>query len=92
MKVIEIPGSKSLTNRALIIASLADGKSIITGHSKSIDSLVLINALKKLGIKIELKLSVDPEVLGGLSVTVGSTHYDATYQYKIAQIAQALQQ
>ncbi len=55
MKVIEIPGSKSLTNRALIIASLADGKSIITGHSKSIDSLVLINALKKLGIKISEK-------------------------------------
>ena len=55
MKIIEIPGSKSLTNRALIMASLADGKSIITGHSKSIDSLVLINALKKLGIKISEK-------------------------------------
>lgn len=55
MKIVEIPGSKSLTNRALIITSLTNGKGIITGHSKSIDSLALINALKKLGIKISEK-------------------------------------
>lgn len=55
MKIIEIPGSKSLTNRALIMASLADGKSAIRNHSKSSDSRVLINALKKLGISISEK-------------------------------------
>jgi len=54
MKTIEItmPGSKSLTNRALIMASLADGISVIKGASKSDDSLVLIKALKKLGVVI----------------------------------------
>jgi len=54
MKTFEItvPGSKSLTNRALIMASLADGISVIKGASKSDDSLILIKALKKLGVVI----------------------------------------
>ena len=54
MKTVEItvPGSKSLTNRALIMASLTDGVSVIIGASKSDDSTVLIKALKKLGIII----------------------------------------
>jgi len=57
MKTIEItvPGSKSLTNRALIMASLADGISVIKGCSKSDDSLVMVKALKKLGIIITEK-------------------------------------
>lgn len=49
---VMIPGSKSLTNRALIMASLADGTSVIKGYSKSDDSLVLIKALRKLGVVI----------------------------------------
>lgn len=54
MKTIEItiPGSKSLTNRALIMASLTNSQSIIKNHSKSNDSKVLVRALRKLGIKI----------------------------------------
>jgi len=55
MKIIEIPGSKSLTNRALIMASLANGVSTIRNFSKSDDSTVLIKALKKFGIKITTK-------------------------------------
>lgn len=50
-----MPGSKSLTNRALIMASLACGISKIAGISKSDDSDVLITALKNLGIKISQK-------------------------------------
>ncbi len=54
MKTIEItiPGSKSLTNRALIMASLTDGLSVIKNASKSEDSVVLIKGLKKLGVVI----------------------------------------
>jgi len=50
---VEMPGSKSYTNRALIMATLCNGKSIIKGYSESDDSEALILALKKLGIKIE---------------------------------------
>jgi 3-phosphoshikimate 1-carboxyvinyltransferase len=53
-KTINIPGSKSYTNRALIIAGLAKGKTILDSTSLSNDSLVLMKALKKLGIKIKI--------------------------------------
>ncbi|MCL2888458.1 MAG: 3-phosphoshikimate 1-carboxyvinyltransferase [Elusimicrobia bacterium] len=49
---IVLGGSKSLTNRALLTASLADGRSVIENASLSADSKILINALKKLGVKI----------------------------------------
>lgn len=50
---ITVSGSKSYTNRALIIASLAKGKSILHNCSDSNDSLLLIKALQLLGIEIE---------------------------------------
>ena len=52
---IHIPGSKSYTNRALLIASLAKGKSILKNPLFSDDTNYMIEALKKLGIKIEKK-------------------------------------
>jgi 3-phosphoshikimate 1-carboxyvinyltransferase len=52
-KEICIPGSKSFTNRALLISSLAEGKSILINPLFSEDTLLMINALKELGIKIE---------------------------------------
>lgn len=53
MKIIEVPPSKSYTNRALILACLAEGVSVIKNYSKSNDSLVLIKALKDLGVEIK---------------------------------------
>ncbi len=52
---IIVPGSKSFTNRALIIASLANGTSTLSGYSNSNDSLLLINILKQLGIDISIE-------------------------------------
>lgn len=49
---IEVPGSKSITNRAMILASLARGKSILKNYLESDDTLALLTALKKLGVKI----------------------------------------
>ncbi len=51
--VIEIPGSKSYTNRALIIASLANGKSILKNPLYSDDTKYMIESLEKLGVKFE---------------------------------------
>jgi 3-phosphoshikimate 1-carboxyvinyltransferase len=51
---IFVSGSKSYTNRALIIAALAQGKSTLTGILKSDDSYWCIDALKRLGITIEV--------------------------------------
>lgn len=51
-----IPGSKSFSNRALILSACAHGRSLITGLLKSDDTYWCIEALKNLGIEIgELK-------------------------------------
>lgn len=50
---VRVPGSKSLTNRALIIAALARGTSRLPGALDSEDTQVMVEALKKLGIKVE---------------------------------------
>lgn len=51
---VVIPGSKSYTNRALIMAACADGESVLHGVSLSNDSSIMIDALRKLGVGIDL--------------------------------------
>jgi 3-phosphoshikimate 1-carboxyvinyltransferase len=46
------PGSKSITNRALICAALAQGSSILRGALDSEDTRVMIEALRRLGIHV----------------------------------------
>jgi 3-phosphoshikimate 1-carboxyvinyltransferase len=63
---IYVPGSKSYTNRALIIAALAEGTSKLKGILRSDDSYWCIDALKKLGVKVEVQGdSVTIEGCGG---------------------------
>ena len=52
---VTVPGSKSLTNRELILASLADGPSRLIAPLHSDDSARMIEALRALGIGIELE-------------------------------------
>ena len=48
--VIAVPGSKSITNRALILAALAQGTSHLHGALDADDTRVMIASLQKLGI------------------------------------------
>lgn len=50
---VRVPGSKSLTNRALLLASLAAGDSTITGGLSSDDTHYMLKNLRQLGIEIE---------------------------------------
>ena len=50
---VTIPGSKSITNRALILAALAKGKTTLRGALFSRDTLIMIAALRALGFKVE---------------------------------------
>lgn len=50
---VVVPGSKSETNRALVLAALADGPSTLRGVLDSRDSLLMIDALRRLGVAIE---------------------------------------
>jgi 3-phosphoshikimate 1-carboxyvinyltransferase len=53
MATVRVPGSKSLTNRALIVAALADGPSTLLGALDSDDTRVMIDSLRRLGIAVE---------------------------------------
>ncbi len=48
-----LPGSKSITNRALLLAALASGTSRLTGALKSDDTAVMAAALHGMGVSIE---------------------------------------
>jgi 3-phosphoshikimate 1-carboxyvinyltransferase len=47
------PGSKSITNRALLLAALAHGTSRLTGALKSKDTTLMAAALRQMGVRIE---------------------------------------
>lgn len=49
---VTLPGSKSITNRVFLCAALAKGKSRIYGALESDDTIVMLNALKKLGVSV----------------------------------------
>ncbi len=51
---IHLPGSKSLSNRALLVAALAKGTTKITNLLHSDDTRHMLNALKQLGISYTL--------------------------------------
>jgi len=50
---VRVPGSKSLTNRALVAAALASGESRLEGGLRSDDTTVMIEALRALGCRID---------------------------------------
>ncbi len=50
---ITLPGSKSITNRALLLAALAKGRSVLTGALKSDDTARMAEALSAMGVRIE---------------------------------------
>ena len=51
---VSVPGSKSLTNRALVLAALADGPSTITDGLKARDTKLMIGGLRALGTTISM--------------------------------------
>ena len=50
---VRIPGSKSLTNRYLLLAAMADSPSVVHAPLHSRDSLLMIKALEALGARFE---------------------------------------
>ncbi|MCW4386607.1 3-phosphoshikimate 1-carboxyvinyltransferase [Salinibacterium sp. SYSU T00001] len=77
---VSIPGSKSLTNRELVLSALADGPSVLRRPLHSRDSALMVEALRALGAQIDEgepgpfgpDLQVTPgELEGGASVDCG---------------------
>jgi len=50
--IVALPGSKSLTNRALVLAALADGRSVVRRPLRSRDTELMAAALRVLGVDV----------------------------------------
>lgn len=72
---VVVPGSKSITNRALLLGALAKGKTTLKGVLFSDDSRVFMKALEDIGFKVhinEKEKTVSMEGLGG-KIPTGKT-------------------
>src|SRR4051794_5048156 len=65
---VAVPGSKSITNRALILAALARGTTVLEGALWSDDTQVMVEALGRLGFAVEV--SPDPGEPSNRTITV----------------------
>jgi len=63
---INLPGSKSLSNRALLLAALAKGTTTLTNLLDSDDIRHMLNALKKLGVNYQLSTDKTKCVVEGI--------------------------
>ncbi len=65
---ITVPGSKSITNRALILAALADGETILRGALWSEDTQIMVDCLRELGFMVNVE--TDPDETCNRTITV----------------------
>ncbi len=65
---ITVPGSKSITNRALVLAALANGETALRGALWSEDTQVMADCLEKLGF--EVTMEPDPDEPCNRTITV----------------------
>ena len=61
---VTVPGSKSITNRALLVAALANGKSSLSGVLVSDDTCYMVKALTELGARIRFSSGTNIEING----------------------------
>lgn len=64
---VTLPGSKSITNRALIIAALADGESVLEQALFSDDTRYMQESLARLGIDVRADQSAETFIVSGRS-------------------------
>jgi 3-phosphoshikimate 1-carboxyvinyltransferase len=65
---ITVPGSKSITNRALVLAALADGETTLQGALWSEDTQVMVECLQELGYMVNV--APDPNETCNRTITI----------------------
>lgn len=95
---VTVPGSKSLTNRELVLASIADGPSLLSAPLHSDDSARMITALRSLGVSIvevpgdgpfgpDLEITPPATFRGGTTVDCGQAGTVMRFVAPIAGLA-----
>ena len=92
---LTIPGSKSVTNRALILAALCDSPSILRRPLHSRDSALMIAGLKAIGVGIETAengdLTITPgQLYGPAGVDVGNAGTVMRFLPPVAAMAKGI--
>jgi 3-phosphoshikimate 1-carboxyvinyltransferase len=76
--VVRVPGSKSITNRALLCAAFADGRSVLSGALFADDTRAMMGAIEALGASVERSEDAGTvAVTGGPLATRRLTRVDA---------------
>ncbi|MBM4424490.1 MAG: 3-phosphoshikimate 1-carboxyvinyltransferase [Chloroflexi bacterium] len=73
---VRVPGSKSLTNRALAIAALADGTTTLTNALDSDDSRYFAESLQQLGFDVSFRIPHSALRIRGLGGRIPSSRAD----------------
>ncbi len=50
---LRVPGDKSISHRSIMLGSLAEGVTNVSGFLEGEDSLATLNAFRKMGVQIE---------------------------------------
>jgi 3-phosphoshikimate 1-carboxyvinyltransferase len=93
--VVRLPGSKSQTNRALVLAALADGLSTVGSPLRSRDTELMAAALRVLGVRVDdgsdgswlVRGSAAPLQPTGRDVDVGNAGTVARFLPPVATLA-----
>lgn len=73
---VTLPGSKSITNRALVLAALADGETLLENCLFSEDTELMLQALQKLGFDVQADPRAKSIRLTGLSGQIPNKRAD----------------
>ena len=68
---IKLPGSKSISNRVLLLAAMAKGDTLVDGLLESDDTQVMRSALESLGVSVENLGSHGRVRVGGIAPAIG---------------------
>jgi 3-phosphoshikimate 1-carboxyvinyltransferase len=73
---IRVPGSKSITNRALVAAALAEGVSTLHGVLFADDTEAMLDSLQRLGVRLDIDRAAEVVVVHGTGGEIPATEAD----------------
>lgn len=71
---VQLPGSKSISNRALLLAAITEGTTTLHGVLASDDTRVMLESLNKMGVTTTILSEHSYQIFGGVPFT--NTHAD----------------
>lgn len=71
---VQVPGSKSITNRALLLAALSNQKCLLKGVLFSDDSRAFLDSLQRLGFEVEINEPGRAVAIQGMGGKIPNSH------------------